>query len=87
MFRPEFQPGQASDLVKGCLESDLKIEKADPAFADGVLVCQGKEFPCHRVLLGARSDVFKKMFLQKQFVEGNNNFESTQIELTHLPHT
>jgi len=53
----------------GCLE-DLKKEKDDPAFADGLLLCQGQEIPCHKVLLAARSDVFRKMFLQTEFVEG-----------------
>jgi len=72
MFRPvrEYRPVKIISSDKGSLIRDLMIVKDDLAFADGVLVCQGEEILCHRVLLGARSDVFKKMFLQKDFLEG-----------------
>ena len=43
----------------------------DTDFTDAVLVCQGEEIPCHRVFMAAKSEVFKKMFLQKSFLEGN----------------
>ena len=52
------------------LLDELKKLKDDPAFADGILVCQGKEIPIHRFVFGIRSDVFKKMFASKNFLEG-----------------
>jgi hypothetical protein len=42
----------------------------DTDFTDVVLLCQGEEIHCHRVFMAAKSDVFKKMFLQKNFLEG-----------------
>ena len=67
MFYPD---REMQGSLSGYFLDDLRREKDDPTFADGVLVCQGEEIPCHRVLLGARSDVFRKMFLQKDFTEG-----------------
>ena len=48
----------------------MKKLKDDPTFADGIIVCEGKEIPVHRCVLGTRSDVFTKMFASKDFVEG-----------------
>ena len=42
----------------------------DPTFADATLICKGERIPCHRVILGAKSRVFKTMFSQKAFKEG-----------------
>ena len=59
---------------------DLRKDLNDPNFADAVLVCQGEEIPCHRVFLASRSDVFKKMFLQKGFLEGGSKKLYKDIE-------
>ncbi len=37
---------------------------------DTKLLCQGAEFPCHKVVLSARSDVFKAMLSYKNLKEG-----------------
>jgi len=66
----EMQGGLNHGSLSGSFLDDLRREKDDPTFTDGVLVCQGEEILCHRVLLGARSDVFRKMFLQKDYIEG-----------------
>ena len=44
--------------------------KGDPTYADEILVCEGKEIPCHRVILAARSILFKNIFSNKNFKEG-----------------
>ena len=70
-------------IVSSKFLKDLRKELNDPDFADAVLVCQGEEIPCHRVFLAARSDVFKKMFLQKSFIEGNLKVWSLMLERTN----
>ena len=58
-------PSGTSSLI-----DDMKKLKDDSTFADGILVCEGKEIPVHRNVLATRSDVFKKMFSSQDFVEG-----------------
>ena len=41
--------------------SDFAQMLADKAFSDFEIVCQDKSFPCHKAVLAARSEVFKKM--------------------------
>ncbi len=81
IFYPDIE--QQCSLKHGGLSGDflddLRREKDDPAFTDEVLVCQGEEIPCHRVFLGASSDVFRKMFLQKDFTEGSNQFQRVNM--------
>ena len=48
---------------------DFLKEMHDPEFTDAVLLCEGEEVKIHRVILAARSDVFRKMF-QDNFLEG-----------------
>ena len=42
-------------------------------FSDVTLVCEEKMFPCHKVILSARSDVFKAMFSHENTKEGQTN--------------
>ena len=42
-------------------------------FSDVTLVCAEKKFPCHKVILSARSDVFKAMFSHENTKEGQTN--------------
>jgi len=41
--------------------------------ADFTVICEGREFMCHRNILASRSTVFKGMILNGQFVEGRQN--------------
>ena len=41
-------------------------------FSDVVLKCNGQDFPCHKVVLSARSDVFKAM-LENEMKEAHDN--------------
>eukprot|EP00092_Neocalanus_flemingeri_P016813 GFUD01018183.1.p1 GENE.GFUD01018183.1~~GFUD01018183.1.p1 ORF type:complete len:384 (+),score=99.30 GFUD01018183.1:278-1429(+) len=41
-------------------------------FSDVVLKCNGQDFPCHKVVLSARSDVFKAM-LENEMREAHDN--------------
>jgi len=47
-------------------------------FSDVTLVCEEKMFPCHKVILSARSDVFKAMFSHENTKEGQTN----QVDIT-----
>ncbi len=48
-----------SDSLPG-LNADLKAASSDMAHADVAIVCaDGQRLPCHRFILGARSDVFR----------------------------
>ena len=44
--------------------------KGDPTYAHEILVCEGAEIPSHRVILAARSILFKNIFSNKNFTEG-----------------
>ncbi len=55
--------------------------KTSDAFADATLVCEGEEIRCHRVILAARSRLFKKVFTQNCFKEG----ASKQFEVKGMP--
>ena len=50
------------------MEEVFKIGK----FMDVTIVCQGKEFPCHKAILAGRSQVFEAMF-SPNFKEGIEN--------------
>merc|ERR1712096_269167 len=43
------------------------------ALADFTVVCEGREFKCHKVILASMSTVFKTMVLNDQFVEKQKN--------------
>ncbi len=47
--------------LSGCFETML--EKGN--FSDVRIICRGKSFDCHKVVLAARSDVFRTMFADK----------------------
>ena len=47
------------------LATDLENLFLDPWNSDILLVCQGEEIAAHRVVLGARSSVFRAMFQSK----------------------
>ena len=49
--------------LSGLLFEDLSkaFNQNEIAFTDWTLVCQGKEVPCHRFLLAARSKVFNRI--------------------------
>ena len=53
-------------MHKLCLNGEL---------SDLKIVCDGQEFPCHKLILSARSDVFKAMFTSD--LKFNKNDEST----------
>ncbi len=58
-------------------ESNLTRDVAklwkNPDFADINLKCDDKIFPCHKIILAARSDVFQAMFGSKSFSESITN--------------
>ncbi len=43
------------------------------SWTDIVLACRGRQFPCHRVVLAARSNVFASMFLHQDTTEEVHN--------------
>ncbi len=56
-----------SSLGAACLSPDY----AD--MADVTLICESRTFPCHKVILSTRSDVFKAMFSHNETKEGQTN--------------
>ena len=70
---------QSAQKASGSLGTDLAKQLAEPSFADWTLVCEGKEIPCHRFMLGSRSPVFKVMFEQDGFLESKTH--QTQIKV------
>ena len=48
----------------------MTLLKDDALFPpDMILDCHGATFPCHRLILAARSEVFKTMLLNRSFEE------------------
>lgn len=70
----------ASAGITSALGRDLEKEMNDPTFSDATLICNGREFPCHRVMLWARSSVFKNMFTHKGFTECENG----RVDITDM---
>ena len=50
----------------------LAKQLLEPRFTDWILVCEGEEIPCHRVLLASQSPVFQRMF-ESGFKESNTS--------------
>ena len=55
------QPNGHGELVR-----DLEKVLDQPTFTDWTLVCQGRNVPCHRFMLAARSPIFKQLFASTQ---------------------
>ena len=57
-----------SEVSRGDTEEQVSIAKCledsyiDGQFTDCVIICQGREFKCHKVVLAGRSPVFNAMF-------------------------
>ena len=51
-----------TDLTAPTLEETMKSLCLNENLSDMKIVCDGQEFPCHKFILSARSDVFRTMF-------------------------
>ena len=57
------------DQMKALVDKEQTINNAIRSLcnsiemSDAKIICQGKEFPCHKLILSLRSSVFKRMFL------------------------
>ncbi len=56
----------ARDKVNGSLSSDWSELLREKKLVDAALSCRGRTFPCHRLVLSARSDVLAAMFLHDE---------------------
>jgi hypothetical protein len=59
----------------------MSKEKEDSTFSDLILACQGKEIKAHRFMLAARSEVFKTMLTNEEFIEGTFGSEYFKVSL------
>ena len=70
-----FKPSMDQDVEKLCFDEEL---------SDIKIVCDGETFPCHKFMLGARSDVFKAMLTEsptfRENQEGLLTIEDTTAE-------
>ncbi len=55
------------------LGDDLKEAFVNSAFSDVTFVCKDRQFPCHKVILAARSDVLAAMFSHNDTTESRTN--------------
>lgn len=59
-FKVDDTPSLGDMMAKALLSKE---------YSDISLVCKGKNFPCHKAILAARSDVFAAMFSHKETAE------------------
>jgi len=64
----------AEEIIRRGDEFNSDMKKIFPMknFSDVLLKCNGHEFPCHKIVLSARSDVFKAM-LENEMKEAQDN--------------
>ena len=69
---PFSSPTNLADILAA---SDLRKDmlKLEGILADITFTCDGEEFPAHRNILGARSDVFSAMFQHNGTQEAGTN--------------
>ncbi len=70
--RDKFKYEQHNDIVRDLaelFERSMDVNGSEMENADCKLVCGGQEFPCHRFMLSARSNVFRAMFGHAETVE------------------
>ena len=60
------------------LKSAIAALRDNPDTSDVRIICDGKEFPAHKVILSAHSDVFKAMFSHS----GTREHESGRVTIT-----
>ena len=65
-------PAVNEDRTISMYMEDMENIYSDAKFPDVTIVCQGKEFPCHKAILAGRSQVFEAMF-SLNFKEGMEN--------------
>ncbi len=74
-YKPRYELD--ADLTKerqiGSLGSSFKELRDAGQFCDVTIVCQGVKFPCHKMVLAARSDVFRTMFSHTSTKEAQTN--------------
>lgn len=77
VFRVNFKEPAADPVAVGgraAVVDSVRAALSDPALHDFVLTCGGRDFPCSRFVLAARSPVFKAMILEhkntKEAMEG-----------------
>ena len=59
----DYAKPKLTDTTESTLEKSMqKLFLNDDELSDMKIVCDGKEFPTHKLILSARSDVFKAMF-------------------------
>ena len=69
------QTNRADNLAASDLRKD--ILKLEGISSDITLICDGENFPAHKTILGARSDVFSAMFQHSCTLET----ETKQVEI------
>lgn len=55
------------------LGDNMEVALSNPDFSDVQLVCNGRKFECHKVILARRSEVFAAMFSHKDTTENTTN--------------
>ena len=84
-------PGKITNVAGFNIE-DSNIQKVteameallwDPIYSDFTIVCEGKSFPCHKAILAARSETFKKMFASSM-VEAQGNKSDVKMTMKAL---
>merc|ERR1712062_550903 len=65
------EPSMVEAIGNLCLDNDL---------SDIKIICDGKEFPCHKLLLSLRSSVFKAMFSSDLKISDAEDESTLKIE-------
>ena len=73
LIKEDRKPNEGSTLADG-----LAKFCNENSFKDFELKCGDEIFPCHKVILASRSDVFEAMFSQESFAENKNNMSTIE---------
>lgn len=73
--KPKLEPSTVIETPS--LSDNMVTAFGNPDYADVSVVCGAKSFPCHKVILAARSDVFAAMFSHK----GTTEAQTSKVEI------
>ena len=78
------QPASKLPIIGTSMAEDMRYLLNSSNMSDFKIICRGQEFPCHKLMLSARSDVFRTMLdKDSNFAEAKTNVLKLEDFETH----